>query len=356
MSKSVALLDLSLDELQDLLQSWGEPPYRAHQMWQAIYRRFASSPDEMTNLPSQVRLVAAEHLAFTSGGPVAASTSQDGDTVKILHGLRDGAGVESVDMLHPQGHTLCISTQAGCGMRCAFCATGQMGLVRNLSPGEIVEQVLFHARRVRERGEKLANIVVMGMGEPFHNYAATMAALDRLSDPRGFRFGARRMTVSTVGLVPGIERFSSEKRQINLAVSLHAATDGLRDQLLPINRTYPLGTLIPACRAYVEETGRRVSFEWVMIRDVNDGLEQARALAELVRGLTCHVNLIPLNPTAAFSGEPSPPQALAEFSEHLRRNHIPCTIRARRGIEIGAGCGQLATERTKGMPTTVIAE
>jgi 23S rRNA (adenine2503-C2)-methyltransferase len=339
--------DLSLEDLTAEVLTWGEPAFRARQIWHALYRRFASSAEPLTELPPRARLLAAERLIFTSGEPAAVSTSPDGDTVKILHSLRDGSAVESVDMRHPQGHTLCISTQAGCGMGCAFCATGHMGLVRNLSAGEIVEQVIFHARRLRERSERLANIVVMGMGEPLHNYDATMAAVDRLNDPQGFRFGARRITISTVGLVPGIDRFSEERRQVNLAVSLHAATNALRDQLVPINQRYPLEVLLPACRRYVEKTGRRISFEWVMIKGLNDSLEQARALSEWARGLTCHVNLIPLNPTAAFTGEASTPQALNEFSEFLRKNHIACTVRARRGIEIRAGCGQLATRARK---------
>jgi 23S rRNA (adenine2503-C2)-methyltransferase len=196
----------------------------------------------------------------------------------------------------------------------------------------------------------VTNIVFMGMGEPFHNYEATMAAIDRLNDPKGMAFGARRMTVSTVGLVPQIERFTHENRQVNLAVSLHAANDELRARLLPVNRKYPLDVLMTACREYVRVTGRRLSFEWALIRDVNDGVEQAAALAERLYGLTCHVNLIPLNPTAGYPGEPTPRERAAAFRAILTSRGIPCTIRVRRGLDIDAGCGQLASHAAPPSP------
>jgi 23S rRNA (adenine2503-C2)-methyltransferase len=214
-----------------------------------------------------------------------------------------------------------------------------MGFSRNLPVGEIVEQVLHFAA-----GERVSNIVFMGMGEPFHNYEATLEAIDRLNDPQGMAFGARRMTLSTVGLVPQIERFTQERRQVNLAVSLHAATDELRDQLVPINRKYPLESLLRACRAYVQHTGRRITFEWALIRDVNDGGDQARALAAWIRGMNCHVNLIPLNPTAGYKGEATPRERAAAFRHALVGQGIPCTVRVRRGLDIDAGCGQLATK------------
>jgi 23S rRNA (adenine2503-C2)-methyltransferase len=235
--------------------------------------------------------------------------------------------------------TLCISTQAGCAMGCSFCATGQMGFARQLSAGEIVEQVLLFAAR-----ERISNIVFMGMGEPFHNYEATLEAVDRLNDPEGMAFGARRMTLSTVGLVPQLERFTRERRQVNLAVSLHAATDDLRDRLVPINRKYPLDVLMGACRAYIQLTGRRLTFEWALIRDVNDGEDQALALASRVRGLNCHVNLIPLNPTSGYPGQASPRERAAAFRTVLTSRGIPCTVRVRRGLDIDAGCGQLAAK------------
>jgi 23S rRNA (adenine2503-C2)-methyltransferase len=231
-------------------------------------------------------------------------------------------------------------------MGCVFCATGQMGFRRNLSSGEIVEQVLYYARDLKSRGEQVTNVVVMGMGEPFHNYEATMAAIDRLNHPDGFNLGARRFTVSTVGLIPLILRFANERRQVNLAISLHAADDELRNSMLPVNRKYPLVDLIESCREYVRKTHRRVTFEWALIQEVNDSPEQARKLAQLVHGLLCHVNIIPLNPTQGYAGKATTRERALAFEEELERHGIPCTIRVRRGIDIQAGCGQLATKRS----------
>ena len=258
--------------------------------------------------------------------------------------LPDERQIETVLMGYESRRTTCISTQAGCAMGCVFCATGQMGFRRHLSAGEIVEQVLWFARELKAADDHLTNIVVMGMGEPFHNYDATMEAVDRLNDPRGFNFGARRITISTVGLVPMIERFAAEKRQVNLAVSLHAATDDLRAELLPINRKYPLAVLFAAVRRYYAETHRRVTFEWALIEGKNDTPEQARALASWVKGLPCHVNVIPLNPTRDYAGQATTRERAAAFKAALESYGIPCTIRVRRGIDINAGCGQLAVD------------
>jgi 23S rRNA (adenine2503-C2)-methyltransferase len=235
-------------------------------------------------------------------------------------------------------------------MGCLFCATGQIGLRRNLTSGEIVEQVLYFARLLKSQGERPTNVVIMGMGEPFHNYDATLAALDRLNHPQGFNLGARRFTVSTVGLVPGIRRFMTEGRQYNLAISLHAADDRLRSSLLPINRKYPLDELFTACQEYVHQTRRRISFEWALIKDVNDSTDQAQLLAKRLAPFLqgnlshCHVNLIPLNPTSGYSGESTSQGRAREFQKVLESKDIPCTIRLRRGIDIHAGCGQLAGE------------
>jgi len=227
-------------------------------------------------------------------------------------------------------------------MGCAFCATGQMGFKRHLTSGEIVAQVMYYARMLKERGERVTNIVVMGMGEPFHNYDNTMAAIDRLNDPDGYNFGARRITLSTVGLVPMIRRFADEKRQVNLAVSLHAIHDDARVSIMPVNKKYNLAKLLDACRYYVEKTGRRITFEWALIHGVNDSPEIARQLAARLRGLLCHVNAIPLNPTAGYNGQATDRQRAEAFKEALEQAGIACTIRLRRGIDIQAGCGQLA--------------
>lgn len=299
----------------------------------------------MSDLPPALRSRLEESFDFSGLVPEVDLRSADGTTEKILFRLADGKQIETVLMRYARRRTVCLSTQAGCGMGCSFCATGQMGLMRNLTRGEIVAQVLHFARRLQEDSDRLTNLVVMGMGEPFHNYDATMEALDRLNDPTGFGFGARRITVSTVGLVPMIERFTAERRPVNLAVSLHAATDALRSQLIPINRRYPLAALREACRRYGESSSRRLTFEWALIEGVNDGVEQAAALAEWAKGLTCHVNVIPLNPTRGYPGHPSSRQRVAAFREVLLRHGIPCSVRVRRGLDIQAGCGQLATEK-----------
>ena len=228
-------------------------------------------------------------------------------------------------------------------MGCVFCATGQMGFRRNLTSGEIVEQVIHFARQLKDSEESLTNIVIMGMGEPLHNYTETMAAVDRLNHPQGMNIGARRFTISTVGLIPEILRFAKDQRQVNLAVSLHAADDELRSSMLPINSKYPLGELIDACREYVKLTHRRITFEWALIHNINDTLEQASLLANQLRGLLCHVNIIPLNPTSGYSGKATTRERARTFQAELERHGIPCTIRLRRGIEIQAGCGQLAS-------------
>jgi 23S rRNA (adenine2503-C2)-methyltransferase len=219
-----------------------------------------------------------------------------------------------------------------------------MGFKRNLASGEIVEQVLYYARLLKTEGEHVTNIVVMGMGEPFHNYDATMSAINRLNNPQGMMLGERRFTISTVGLVPMIRKFAEEKRQINLAISLHAANDSLRSKLLPVNRKYPISELITACREYVEKTNRRLTFEWALIYDVNDSINDARELASLLGGLLCHVNVIPLNPTHRYAGKATTRQRADEFRDALMEAGISCTIRLRRGIDIEAGCGQLAIE------------
>jgi 23S rRNA (adenine2503-C2)-methyltransferase len=340
----LSFFDLTLDQLGQRLDDWGEPQFRARQIWQALYRDLAASPDEITTLPKALREKLKAEFTFGSLSPAAEARSSDGQTRKLLFRLPDGKSIEAVLMGYEKRRTTCISTQAGCAMGCVFCATGQMGFRRHLRAGEIVEQVLWFARELKGKGDRLTNIVVMGMGEPFHNYEATMTAVDRLNDPAGFNFGARRITLSTVGLAPMIERFAEERRQVNLAVSLHAATDELRSELLPINEKYPLAVLFEAVRKYYALTKRRVTFEWALIQGKNDTAAQARALADLAAGLPCHVNVIPLNPTRDYAGQATTRERAAAFKAALESCGLPCTIRVRRGIDINAGCGQLAVE------------
>ncbi|MDD5468453.1 MAG: 23S rRNA (adenine(2503)-C(2))-methyltransferase RlmN [Anaerolineales bacterium] len=344
MDRLQLLYDLDLAGLTTLMQEWGEPAYRASQVWQGLYQHLWVIPEQFTSLPLPLRTKLAEAFLFSSLHPAQEFVSQNGETHKTLFRLHNGDAIETVLMRFRTRRTLCISTQSGCGMGCVFCATGQMGLQRSLSAGEIVEQVLYYARKLAVFNEKVTNVVVMGMGEPFHNYEATLAAIQRLNHPAGFNLGTRRFTISTVGLAPMIRRFTEEDHQINLAVSLHAANDELRSALIPINKKYPLEVLIAACREYVARTHRRITFEWALIRDLNDSRSHARQLADLVQGMTCHVNVIPLNPTQRYAGQATTMERAREFKLELESRGIPCTIRIRRGIDIAAGCGQLAIQ------------
>jgi 23S rRNA (adenine2503-C2)-methyltransferase len=343
MSKSL-IYDLSLEQLQDTLQDWNEPKYRAAQIWQGIYKNLWSSKAQFTNLPKPLRDKIEDEFSFSNLQAVNILKSSDGQTTKTLFVLPDGKAIEAVLMRYERRNTLCISSQAGCAMGCTFCATGQMGFKRQLTSGEIVEQVMYYARQLADEAEVVTNVVLMGMGEPFHNYDAVMSAIDRLNHPDGLNLGARRFTISTVGLIPMIQRFTQEKRQVNLAISLHAANDELRSSMLPINKKYPIEDLMQSIRDYVDYTGRRVTFEWALIHGVNDTVGIARELSLLLKGLICHVNVIPLNPTAKFDGQGSTRERAAAFKVELEKNGIPCTIRIRRGIDIQAGCGQLATQ------------
>lgn len=354
------IYDLTKDQLTNLLREWNEPAYRAQQIWEGLYQHLYNSPDQFSNLPHSLREKLAAEFTFTPFNVKTYLDSSDGFTRKTLFELPDGNLIEAVLMRYgdpadnpqivasPTGRgaknrrTLCISTQAGCAMGCVFCATGQMGFKRHLTSGEIVAQVLYYARMLKDLNQSVTNIVLMGMGEPFHNYENSMAAIDRLNDPEGFNFGARRFTISTVGLVPQIRRFADEKRQINLAISLHAADDKERLAIMPVNKRYKIDDVIDACRYYVAQTGRRVTFEWALISGVNDSPEVARKLATRLKGLLCHVNAIPLNPTAGYDGRATDRQRAVVFKETLEQAGIPCTIRMRRGIDIQAGCGQLA--------------
>lgn len=338
--------DLSFADLQIQLTQMGEPAFRAKQIWQAIYHDLSANPDEITTLPKALRQKLSESFSFTSLEPAKKLASSDNQTIKTLFKLKDQRAIEAVLMYYDERQTLCISSQAGCAMDCSFCATGQMGFKRNLSIGEIVEQVLYYARILKAEEKMVTNIVVMGMGEPFHNYEAVLGAIERLNDPTGYNLGHRRFTISTVGLVPMIERFASEKHQINLAVSLHAANDALRSSMMPVNKKYPIAQLIQACRDYVATTNRRITFEWALIQGVNDSTQDALQLAALLKGLLCHVNVIPLNPTSKFAGQATTRERAEAFKQTLESQGIPCTIRLRRGIDIQAGCGQLASLET----------
>ncbi len=336
------IYDLDLPALADQLAQWGEPRYRAKQVWQGLYQQLDASPLDFSNGPKALREKLSQSFDFTGIEPVRYLDSSDGLTRKTLFKLPNGQLIEAVLMRYERRRTLCISSQAGCAMGCVFCATGQMGFRNHLSSGQIVAQVMYYARMLKNEGLDVTNVVVMGMGEPFHNYDNTMQAIDRLNDPEGYNFGARRFTISTVGLVPMIRRFADEKRQVNLAVSLDAADDDLRLSMMPINRKYRIDDVLDACRYYVEKTGRRVTFEWALINGVNDTPDQAHLLAKRLHGLLCHVNAIPLNPTQGFTGQATTRERSKQFQAAMEAAGIPCTVRLRRGIDIQAGCGQLA--------------
>jgi 23S rRNA (adenine2503-C2)-methyltransferase len=335
--------DLSRSQLAALLA--GEPAFRARQVWDGLHRR-ALRPGEMTDLPAALRqrLDAALPSALSA---VERREADGGSTVKWAWALRDGAVVETVLMAAANRVTVCVSTQAGCAMGCTFCATGQAGYRRHLTAGEIVEQVVAAAREARPR--RLSHVVFMGMGEPLANYDRTWAAVERLHGD--FGLSARRLTLSTVGLVPGIRRLAGESLPVGLAVSLHAARDDLRDRLVPVNRRYPLAELARACADYVEATGRRLSVEWALIDGVNDGPGDAEELARFVRPLGAHVNLIPLNPTPGYPVRGTSPRAVAAFRAELAARSVNVTVRATRGAEIDAACGQLAGP----LPSTPVA-
>lgn len=339
--------DFTINELMGKITELGEPAYRAKQIWQMIYKQLVSSPADFSNMPKDLRQKLDEQYCFEPLTVEKDLKSSDGQTNKLLFRLWDDRLIESVLMRYRERNTICISTQVGCPMNCAFCATGQMGFTRNLSAGEIVAQILYFARMLKAEGLKLTNIVVMGMGEPFHNYDAVMKAMDIINDPDGMQFGERRITISTVGIIPRIEQFTNAHRQINLAVSLHAPSNTIRDQIIPANRKYPLDDLLLACKNYTEKTGRRITFEYALIHGLNDNYENAMALSRRLKGMLCHVNLIPLNSTGKYEGSGSNHDRVTSFKSVLDRNGIPCSVRLKRGIDIGAGCGQLASEERK---------
>jgi 23S rRNA (adenine2503-C2)-methyltransferase len=348
---NATIYDLDSEGWKKFVSDCGEPAYRARQIWHNLYRQLAPSAEAMSGLPALLREKIVHRFPNAPLAMVRRLDSADGSTWKYLYRLADDARIEAVRMSYRKRETACLSTQAGCGMGCLFCATGNLGLTRSLSAGEIIAQGIGLARSMREEGATLSNIVLMGMGEPFANYEATLQAIRRWMDPDGFAFGARRITVSTVGIVPGIRRFAGERLQVNLAVSLHAANDSLRNQLVPANRAYPLRELMSACADYIGRTNRRISIEWALMEGRNDSNRDAEELAALLFSVPAplfHVNLIPLNAIAEFTGQPSADERVRQFQQIIERRGIACTVRLRRGLDILAGCGQLAAHILKG--------
>jgi len=332
------------------------PGWRARQVLDAVWRSAAASIDDVPTLPGALRRAIDDAFRFDTVRDTEIRLSDGGLTEKALHRLSDGALVESVLMHYPargrqrERHTLCISSQAGCAVGCPFCATGELGFTRDLETAEILDQVRHAARRLAIDGRRLTNVVFMGMGEPLLNLDNVLAAVAALADPTRFGLGARHVTVSTSGVVPGIERLTALGPQFTLAVSLHAARDPLRDALVPLNRRWPVADVVRAAREHARVTGRRTTYEVTMIGGINDTDDDAAALATLLAGDHAHVNLIPMNPVAHTPWQASPMPVIERFAARLRASGISTTIRRNRGQEIGAACGQLAAERA-GEPT-----
>lgn len=351
----------TLPELRAWASARGLPAYRAAQVHAGIYHRLAHGPEELTDLPLALRDELTHEISFASSRVVNEVHDSASRTTKTLFALRDGALVESVlmgyvDQDGHRRHTICLSSQVGCALGCTFCATGLQGWARDLTAGEMVEQVLHFARLLRAGDRHVTNVVYMGMGEPLLNYDAVLQSVRVLTERAGFNLGARHLTISTSGVVPGIVRFTGENTQVGLAVSLHAPTDALRSRLVPLNRRYPIAELMAACRQYVDLTHRRISFEYTMLEGVNDGLEQASDLVALLRGMLCHVNLIPWNRVETMPYRPSPAARIADFRDALLSYGVPVTIRDTRGARITAACGQLRTATVRPRRSLAMAE
>nr|WP_322817981.1 23S rRNA (adenine(2503)-C(2))-methyltransferase RlmN [Tepidiforma sp.] len=345
-----ALYGMLPAEVDALVAEMGAEGYRADQLLHAAYRELVEGLDEVRQLPAALRARLAEVVTLSPGREVRRVVSEDGLTTKLLLELGGGTLIETVAMQYPPSKpggrrrsTVCVSTQAGCAMGCVFCATGQMGFERNLEAAEIVAQVVHVARVLRARGERVTNVVFMGMGEPLANYGETIRAVRVLTDPRAFGLGQRHVTISTVGVIRGIDRLAGEGLQVGLAISLHAPNDGLRRRLVPTAGPNSVGELVGAARRFFERTGRRVTFEYALVAGENDGEETARELARLLRGTGAHVNLIPVNPTAGGFRRPTR-ERVRTFERILREGGVNCTVRVEKGTEISAACGQLRTD------------
>ena len=352
---------LGLPELERWFTDRGQPPYRARQVADAVWRSNAATAAGVSTITAALRDELDAAFRVDTLADTEVRTTDGGLTEKALHRLSDGALVESVLMHYParggqrERHTLCISSQAGCAVGCPFCATGELGFTRDLETAEIVDQVRHAARRLAADGRRLTNVVFMGMGEPLLNLDRVLEAVDALNDPARFGLGARHITVSTSGVVPGMRRLTAIGPQFTLAVSLHAARDALRDVLVPLNRRWPIAEVVDAARAHARATGRRVSYEVTMISGINDTELDARAMADLLRGDHAHVNLIPMNPVAHTPWTASPMEVIERFAATLQTAGIATTVRRNRGQEIGAACGQLAAERSGEPPAAAVA-
>jgi len=336
------ILDLYFSSIEQFIQDIGEPKYRAKQIWEGIYKRHYIDWESYTTIPKNLISRLSKTYRLLPLTPIDESISSDGRTLKILFRLYDGITIETVHLINSNRNTICISTQAGCAVGCAFCATGNLGFRRNLFASEIIGQILFFSNRLAKLNQKITNIVLMGMGEPFLNYKQSLKSISRFNDPTAFDIGARRITVSTIGIIDKIKQFADEQRQYHLAISLHAPNDFIRRELIPIAQDVQIKDLIEAAKYYIKKTNRRISYEYVLIDRINSEKEHARALVRLLKYQNCHVNLIALNPNPQYNENPPDDKKIKDFNGILQKNGIPCTIRNSQGASIKAGCGQLA--------------
>ena len=335
--EKIKLKDFSLSELENFVVSLGEPKFRAKQIYKWLYEK-VSSFDEMTNIPKSLREKLSEICVINTMIIQKRFVSSLDGTRRYLLKLGDGNFIESVLMKYKHGYSICVSSQVGCAMGCKFCASTIGGKIRDLSSGEIIDQIITVER---DLGERISNIVIMGVGEPLDNFESVAAFIKNVNEPLGLGIGQRHITVSTCGIVPKIYELADMRLQITLAVSLHAANDAARNKIMPINRKYDLEKLIPACRYYIETTGRRLTFKYTLIDGVSGGADKARELTKLLKGMLCHVNLIPVNSVDGTGFSPPNTEAVRMFSEILESKGIPATVRREMGSDISAACGQL---------------
>ncbi|WP_332630716.1 23S rRNA (adenine(2503)-C(2))-methyltransferase RlmN [Halalkalibacter flavus] len=341
-----SVYSLKFEDLQDWLKEQDEPKFRATQIFEWLYQKRVTSFGEMSNLSKDLREKLANSFTITTLKIVTRQVSSDG-TVKFLFELHDGYSIETVVMRHDYGNSVCVTTQVGCRLGCTFCASTLGGLKRNLEAGEIVAQVLESQRAMDEVEERVSSVVVMGIGEPFDNYDELVPFLKTINHEKGLNIGARHITVSTSGVVPKIYKFADEKMQINFAISLHAPTTEIRSKLMPVNRAWPLEKLMDSIRYYIETTGRRVTFEYGLFGGVNDQEEHAELLADLIKGIKCHVNLIPVNYVLERDYVRTPRDQIFAFEKVLKKRGVNVTIRREQGHDIDAACGQLRAKERK---------
>ncbi|WP_163182884.1 23S rRNA (adenine(2503)-C(2))-methyltransferase RlmN [Neobacillus sedimentimangrovi] len=346
LEKKKSIYSLELHELKEWLKEQGEKPFRVDQIFDWLYKKRVGSFEEMSNLSKSLREKLAAHFQITTLNTVVQQSSSDG-TIKFLFELQDGYSIETVLMRHDYGNSVCVTTQVGCRIGCTFCASTLGGLKRHLEAGEIVAQVVKVQKALDETNERVSSVVIMGIGEPFDNYDNMLSFLKIINHDKGLNIGARHITVSTSGIIPKIYQFADENMQINFAISLHAPNTELRTRLMPINKAYKLDDLMKAVRYYIDKTGRRVSFEYGLFGGVNDSVAHAEELADLIKGLKCHVNLIPVNYVPERDYVRTPRDQIFAFEKTLKKRGINVTIRREHGHDIDAACGQLRAKERK---------